>query len=358
MRTDGNDGAALRRRDARADASDPTVRRTNEPTTAAAVTRLHEVMQCALALVTPAQSETLESCGVHARGRHRRGRRRFVRRRKAKVEHAVAAADDRAAPQCAAGALRARAHAVARAAGGGGAAVPAGRGAAEEPAAPAAVRPALGGVDARVAVRSRVRPSRLVVKGGNPYTTRGFIANTRGVIATCLVTRTVADEPSAALVAVSNNGIGWSPEACGRVGTSTSYTSSSSRSRPAARRLTPQRPPSPPPPIANASRGGSAPACVDGARRRAAGRRPRRRRRTASEAPSSSASSSASPPQKSATGCRAAPRAGVSRRDESVVSCTPSRGRVAEAHSPGRALFSWRGAPLAFVARTGARAPG
>ena len=152
MRTDGNDGAALRRRDARAGASEPTMRRTNEPTTAAAVTRLHEVMQCALALATPAQSETLESCGVHARGRHRRGRRRFVRRRKAKVEHAVAAADDRAAPQCAAGAPRARVHAVARAAGGGGAAVPAGRGAAEEPAAPVAVRPALGGVDARVAV--------------------------------------------------------------------------------------------------------------------------------------------------------------------------------------------------------------
>ena len=157
---------------------------------------------------------------------------------------------------------------------------------------------------------SRVRLSRLVVKGGNPYTTRGFIANTRGVIATCLVARTVTDEPSAALVAVSYNGIDQSPEACGRVGTSTSYTSSSSRRRPAACRLTPPRPPSPPPPIANASRGGSAPACVGGARRRAAGRRPRRRRRTARETPSSSASSIVSPPQKSATGCRAAPRAG------------------------------------------------
>ena len=185
------------------------MRRTNEPTTAVAVTRLHEIMQCAHALVTPAQSETLESCGVHTRGRRRHGRRRFVRRRKAQVEHAVAAADDRAAPQCAAGAPRARAHTPYSAS-------------PRSPPLPPPYGPLLAASVHALPYQSRVRLSRLVVKGSNPYTTRGFIANMRGVIATRLVARIVADEPSVALVAVSNNGIDWSPEACGRARTSTS----------------------------------------------------------------------------------------------------------------------------------------
>ena len=275
-----------------------------------------------------------------------------------KVEHAVAAADDRAAPQCAAGEPCARAHAVARAAGGGGAAVPAGRGAAEEPAAPAAVRPALGGVDARVAIPV----ARTTVALGCEARQSLYDARLHREYARChcdlpgrahrdrraergarrrLVQRHRPEPRSLRprrnvnlvyVVVVSSSACRMSPHAA-----ATAIAAA------ADRECKPRR-------FGTGVRGRRETTCGG----------------PTTETPTTHGQGDALVERKldrvpaAEVGhrlpCSAA--SGRLRRNESVVSCTPFRGRVAEAHSPRRALFSWRGKPLAFVARTRARAPG